>query len=216
LASRLAQAVGDWGLIPDCRLAPEHAYPAALDDVVAVYGWLAREHGAQRSVVSGECAGGGLAVAMAVRLRDAGAMLPAALHVVSPFCDLTLANLAANNTSDRDPWLRRDRLRVSVASYIHTADPDTPLISPVNADLRGLPPLLIQAAEREALRDDATRLAEVAAAAGVPVTVELVQDTVHSFVLFDFLPETRSALDQFADHVAGAVPPGSPPAAPTR
>ena len=210
LAARLATAVGGWALVPDYRLAPEHAYPAALDDVVAVQGWLAREHGADRSVVSGECAGGGLALALAVRLRDAGAKLPAALHVVSPFCDLTLASPAAIETSARDPWLGRDRLRVLVASYIHTADPATPLISPVNADLRGLPPLLIQAAAGEALRDDARRLAEVAAAAGVPVTVELVPDTVHSFVLFDFLPETRLALDQFAAHVDDAVPAAGP------
>ena len=206
LASRLAEAIGGWALVPDYRLAPEHAYPAALDDVVAVFGWLAREHGAERSVVSGECAGGGLAVAMAVRLRDAGMPLPAALHMVSPFCDLTLASLGANERSDRDPWLGRDRLRVYVASYIHAADPATPLISPVNADLRGLPPLLIQAAQDESLRDDATRLAEVAEAAGVTVTIELVEDTVHSFVLFDFLPETRLALEQFAAHTASALP----------
>ena len=159
LASRLAEAVGGWALVPDYRLAPEYAYPAALDDVVAAYGWLVREYGAERSVVSGECAGGGLAVAMAVRLRDARAALPAALHVVSPFCDLTLTSAAANEMPGPDPWLNRDRLRFVVASYIHTADPATPLISPVNADLRGLPPLLIQAAEGEALRDDAKRLA---------------------------------------------------------
>ena len=205
VASRLAQAIGGWALVPDYRLAPEHPYPAALDDVVAVHGWLAREHGVESSVVSGECAGGGLAIAMAVRLRDAGAALPAALHVVSPFCDLTVASPAANDTSGRDPWLNRDRLRLSVASYIHTADPAAPLISPVNADLRGLPALLIQAAEGEALRDDATRLAAVAEAAGVQVTTELVQDTVHSYVLFDFLPETRSALERFAAHAASVV-----------
>jgi salicylate hydroxylase len=206
LASRLAEAIGGWALVPDYPLAPEHAYPAALDDVVAVFGWLAREHGAERSVVSGECAGGGLAVAMAVRLRDVGMTLPAALHVVSPFCDLTLTSPGANAGSDRDPWLGRDRLRVYAASYIHAADPATPLISPVNADLRGLPPLLIQAAEGEALRDDARRLAEVADAADVQVTLQLVQDTVHSFVLFDFLPETRAALEQFAAHAADALP----------
>jgi salicylate hydroxylase len=205
LASRLAETIGGWALVPDYRLAPEHAYPAALDDVVAVYGWLAREHGAERIVVSGECAGGGLAIAMALRLRDAGATLPAALHAVSPFCDLTLTSPAANEISDRDPWLGRDRLRLYVASYIHTADPATPLISPANADLRGLPPLLIQAAEGEALRDDAKRLAEAGAAAGVPATLELVPDTVHSFVLFGFLPETRSALDRFAEHAARAL-----------
>ena len=96
LASRLAETIGGWALVPDYRLAPEHAYPAALDDVAAVYGWLAREHGAERIVVSGECAGGGLAIAMALRVRDAGATLPAALHAVSPFCDLTLTSPAAN------------------------------------------------------------------------------------------------------------------------
>jgi salicylate hydroxylase len=148
---------------------------------------------------------------MAVRLRDAGATLPAALHVVSPFCDLTLTSPAANEMSGQDPWLNRDRLRFAVASYIHTADPTTPLISPVNADLRGLPPLLIQAAEGEALRDDAKRLAQAAKAARVDVTMELVQDTVHSFVLFDFLPETRSALEQFAAHAMGVVPGRSRP-----
>ena len=206
LASRLAEAVGGWALIPDYRLAPEHAYPAALDDVVAVFGWLAREYGAERTVVSGECAGGGLAVAMAVRLRQDGMALPAALHVVSPFCDLTLTSAAANEISGKDPWLGRDRLRIYVASYIHTADPGAALVSPVNADLRGLPPLLIQAADTEALRDDARRLAEVANADGVQVSLELVPDSVHSFVLFDFLPESKSALERFAAHAAGALP----------
>ena len=204
LASRLAEAIGGWALVPDYRLAPEHAYPAAMDDVVAVYDWLAREHEAKHVVVSGECAGGGLAVALALRLRDADAALPAALHAVSPFCDLTLTSPTANEMPNRDPWLSRDRLRVYVASYIHAADPATPLISPVNADLRGLPPLLIQAAEGEALRDDAERLAEAAVAAGVAVTVELIPDTVHSFVLFDFLPEARSALERFGEHAARA------------
>jgi salicylate hydroxylase len=205
LASRLAKAVGGWAIVPDYRLAPENAFPAALDDVTAVFGWLTREHGAERTIVSGECAGGGLTIAMAIRLRDDGAALPAALHVVSPFCDLTITSPAATDVSGRDPWLGRDKLRLYVASYIHTADPAEALISPVNAHLRGLPPLLIQAAEDEALRDDAVRLAEAADAAGVQVTSELVQDSVHSFVLFDFLPETHAALDQFAVHAASAL-----------
>ena len=132
--------------------------------------------------------------------------LPAALHVVSPFCDLTLTSAAANEISGKDPWLGRDRLRLYVASYIHTADPAAALVSPVNADLRGLPPLLIQAADSEALRDDASRLAEIANEDGVQVTLEFVPDSVHSFVLFDFLPETKSALAQFAAHAAGALP----------
>jgi salicylate hydroxylase len=205
LAARLAEAVGGWALIPDYRLAPEHPYPAALDDVAVTYTWLAREQADGRVLVSGECAGGGLAVALAVRMRDAGVMLPAALHVASPFCDLTVTSPAANAMPARDPWLNRDRLRLYVASYIHTADPAGPLISPVNADLRGLPPLLIHAAADEALSDDARKLAEAATLAGVPVTAVVVPDTVHSFILFDFLPETRVALNEFAAHSASAL-----------
>jgi salicylate hydroxylase len=203
-AARLADAVGGWALVPDYRLAPEHAFPAALDDVVAAYLWLLRERAPERVVVSGECAGGGLAIALAVRLRDAGEPLPTALHVVSPFCDLTLESESANAMPGDDPWLNRDRLRILVASYIHTTDPAMPLVSPVRADLRDLPPLLIQAAAGEALVDDAVALARVAEAAGVDVTLELVEDTVHSFVLFDFLPEASAALEQLAAHVARA------------
>jgi salicylate hydroxylase len=209
LASRAAQAVGGWALVPDYRLAPEHAFPAGLDDVVAAYRWLLREHAPRRVVVSGEDAGGGLAIALAVRLRDAGDPLPAALHVVSPFCDLTVTSERANRMPGPDPWLNRDRLRLLVASYIHTADPASPLISPVRADLQGLPPLLIHAAEDEALADDATALARAAQEAGVDVTLRLVPDSVHSFVLFGFLPEASEALDHLAEHAAAAAtPPG--------
>jgi salicylate hydroxylase len=204
-AARLAAAIGGWALIPDYRLAPEHAFPAALDDCLAAYRWLAREHPHTGIVASGEGAGGGLAVAMAVALRDAGASLPAALHVVSPFCDLTVSSPAANAPAERDPWLNRDRLRVSAASYIHGADPATPLISPAYADLSGLPALLIQGAQDEVLRDDARALADAAESAGVSVTLVTVPDSVHAFTVFDFLPESGEAVHQFAAHVAGAL-----------
>ncbi len=200
LASRLAEAVGGWALVPDYRPAPEHAFPAALDDVVTTYLWLVREHAPGRIVVSGEDAGGGLAVALAVRLRNAGEPLPAALHVVSPFCDLSVTSATSSAVSSRDPLLNRDRLRMLAASYLHTTDPADPLVSPLRADLQGLPPLLIQAAADEALVDDARGLAAAAEAAGVHVTLELVEDSVHSFVLFDFLPEAQAALEALATH----------------
>jgi len=200
LASRLAEAVGGWALVPDYRLAPEHAFPAALDDVAAVYGWLLHEHPSARVIVSGEDAGGGLAIALAVRLRDAGEPLPTALHVVSPYCDLTVTSPSASAMPSADPWMNRDRLRVLAASYIHSGDPEDPLISPIRADLHGLPPLLIQAAADEALADDARGLAAAAEAAGVDVTLELVDDSVHSFVLFGFLPEAQAALAALATH----------------
>ena len=198
LAARLAAAVGGWALVPDYRLAPEHPHPAALEDALAAHRWLAREHPRARIVLSGECAGGGLAVALAVALRDAGEPRPLALHVVSPFCDLTLGSASANAVPGDDPWLGRDRLRILAASYIHGQDPADPAISPLRADLRGLPPLSIWAAREEALRDDATGLAAAARAAGVRVTLELVEDSVHSFVLFPFLPESAASLRALA------------------
>lgn len=204
IAARLADAVGGWALVPDYRLAPEHAHPAALEDSLEAHRWLAREYPGSPVVISGECAGGGLAVALAVALREAGKELPAALHVVSPFCDLTIG--AQSAVASADPWLGRDRLRILAASYVHDGDPAAPLISPIFADLRGLPPLLVEAALEEALTDDAVRLAAAATAAGVPTTLELVPDSVHSFVLFAFLDESERALERFAEHVRQAVP----------
>ena len=156
LAGRLAARVGGWALSVDYRLAPEHPYPAALDDVVSAYRWLVEETDAE-IVVSGECAGGGLAVSLALALRDGGERLPAMIHAVSPFCDLTVSSASVGAAGGRDPWLERDFLRVLAASYLHDADPTSPLVSPVYADLSGLPPLLIHAAADEALLDDARR-----------------------------------------------------------
>ena len=209
LAGRLAAALGGWALVPDYRLAPEHAHPAALDDVLAAHRWLAsREHRA-RIVVSGECAGGGLAIALALALRDAGEELPIALHAVSPFCDLTVSSASATAVPGDDPWLGRDRLRILAASVIHGQDPADPSISPLRADLRGLPPLLVHAAASEALRDDAIGLAAAAEAAGVSVTLTLAEDSVHSFVLFDFLPESAAALVELRRHVERAPAAGA-------
>ncbi len=190
LAGRLARAAGGWALVPDYRLAPEHPFPAALDDALAAYRTVAD----RRVVLTGECAGGGLAISLAVAARDAGLPLPERIEVVSPFCDLTLTAASIDAPAGPDPWMNRHRLRSLAASYIHGADPADPRISPVHADLRGLPPLAIRAAAGEALADDARHLADAARAAHVDVTLELVEDSVHSFVLFAFLPEAQAAV----------------------
>jgi salicylate hydroxylase len=206
LAGRLAEAVGGWSLVPDYRLAPEHPFPAAVHDVLAAYRWLARQYPQAPILVSGECAGGGLALSLALALRDSGrpdSRMPAGIHVVSPFCDLALAPEHLG-TADSDPWLNRIALIQLAACYIHDADPGQALVSPLRADLSGLPPLLIQAAEPEALFASAERLADQARGAGVPVTFSPVADSVHSFVLFDFLPEADRALAEFAAF-AGSV-----------
>jgi salicylate hydroxylase len=201
LAGRLAAAAGGWSLVPDYRLAPEHPFPAALHDVLAAYRWLAREYPRAPILLSGECAGGGLALSLALALRDAGdpdIRRPAGIHVVSPFCDLASPAGDLGAAADSDPWLNRIALIQLAACYIHDADPDQALVSPLHADLSGLPPLLIQAAEPEALFPSAERLADRARLADVPVTFSPVADSVHSFILFDFLPEADRALAEFA------------------
>jgi salicylate hydroxylase len=202
LAGRLAEAVGGWSLVPDYRLAPEHPFPAALDDARAAYRWLARAYPEAPILVSGECAGGGLALSLALALRDEsggpGVRMPAGIHVVSPFCDLALSLDHLDPAADSDPWLNRIALIQLAACYLHDADPGQALVSPLRADLSGLPPLLIQAAAPEALFPSAERLADRARSAGVPVTFSPVADSVHSFILFDFLPEADRALAEFA------------------
>jgi len=205
LAGRLAEAAGGWSLVPDYRLAPEHPFPAALDDALTAYRWLAREYPRAPIIVSGECAGGGLALSLALALRDAPTLqhdptirMPAGVHVVSPFCDLALA-AEDGDRAGSDPWFNRVALVQLAACYIHDTDPGEALVSPSRADLSRLPPLLIQAAEPEALFASAERLAGRARGAGVPVTFRPVADSVHSFVLFDFLPEAGRAMEEFAE-----------------
>jgi acetyl esterase/lipase len=123
--------------------------------------------------------------------------MPAGIHVVSPFCDLALSPEHPSLAAHTDPWFNAIALVQLAACYLHDADPGQPLVSPVRGDLSGLPPLLIQAAEPEALFPQAEALAGRAVDAGVLVTFRPVADSVHSFVLFDFLPETGRALAEF-------------------
>ncbi len=197
LAEKIANAVGGWALIPDYRLAPEHPWPSGPEDALIAYRWLIDRYPAENVLVSGNCAGGGIALGLAIKLRDAGEALPAGLHLLSPLLDLSLTALSIDRNSGRDPWFNRGVLTQLSASYIpeHT-DPARSDISPLFAKLFGLPPVLLQVAESEALRDDATRFAIAARKEGVEVTLDVVPDTVHSFMLFDFLPETTRALER--------------------
>ncbi len=201
LASRISNTLNAPVFVPNYRLAPEAPYPAALDDAVAAYNWLVRKFGSDRSiVVSGESAGGGLAVSLALRLRDDGAPTrPAALCSFSPLANLSLSSVDIGLRSD--PWFDRDALTVAAASYLHEHSPEDPYVSPALANLTGLGPLLIFVAQNEMLYGDAKALKQAAEKAAVPSQLVAVKDSVHSFVLFDYLPEAQTAIDTFADFV---------------
>jgi salicylate hydroxylase len=198
LAGRLASAIGGWTLIPDYRLAPEEPFPAALDDVVACYRWLVAKYPQSPIVVFGECAGGGLALALSLLLGRSRERLPDALHVVSPLVDLTVREASLNTETKRDPWFNRVTVTQLAACYVQDAELTDPLLSPIDADLRGLPPLLVHAAADEVLFPSASALADRAVSAGVRTEFHPVEDSVHSFVLFPFLPEAAAALESFA------------------
>jgi epsilon-lactone hydrolase len=198
LASQVGRRTGARVISVDYRLAPEHPYPAAVDDALAAYEALL-QNGARPSdiVFAGESAGGGLAVATLVNARDHGLPLPAAAYVMSPYADLTLAGTSMDTKAKADPLLSRELLRPRVGDYTAGQDPAAGLISPIFADLSGLPPLIIQAGTHEVLLDDAVRLAGRAAAADVEVTLEITPGVPHVFQAYHpILDEAAAALDR--------------------
>ena len=199
--ARLSAAVGCTVLNVDYRLAPEHPFPAAVDDAVAAYRWLVGPGGAdpRRVAIAGDSAGGGLAAALLVALRDAGDPLPACAALISPWTDLTMSAATYETRADADPMIARDRLAVDAASYLGGADPTTPLASPLHADLAGLPPVLVHVGDAECLLDDSVVFAERANAAGVDCTLEVTPEAIHVWHLFaGFAPESDEAVARLA------------------
>jgi monoterpene epsilon-lactone hydrolase len=185
LIGRLSLAAGMWVLAPDYRLAPEHPFPAAVDDSVAAYRWLLGagvEPG--HIVISGDSAGGGLALATLLALRDAGEQLPAAAVLLSPWTDLTCSGDSYVSRATSDPLFTREQMVFLAAQYLAGADPTSVLASPIYADLKGLPPLLVHVGSDEVLLDDATQLAERARAAGLDVELRVWDGMWHDFQRF--------------------------------
>jgi monoterpene epsilon-lactone hydrolase len=198
LASQVGRRTQAKAISVDYRLAPEHPYPAAVDDALVAYKALLDNGTAPSDIVfAGESAGGGLAVATLVNARDHGLPLPAAAFVMSPYADLTLAGTSMDAKGALDPLLSRVALQARIPDYTSGADAALGLISPIFADLSGLPPLIIQAGSHEVLLDDAIRLAGQAAAADVEVALEITPQVPHVFQAYQaILDEGAAALDR--------------------
>ena len=201
----MAKALKRNMLLPEYRLAPAHPFPAALEDSLKTYRWLlAQGIDSQDIVLSGDSAGGGLALATTLSLRDAGEPLPGAVICISPWADLTNRGRSHTANADVESVLRTDVLNEWALYYTDASNLTNPLVSPVYADLRGLPPLLIQVGRDEILLDDSITLAEKAKSTGVDVTLRIWDDMWHAWpVLGDLIPESGMAFEEMKEFVEG-------------
>lgn len=208
IAAHLAKATGAQVLNVGYRLAPEHLFPAALEDAEAVYRSLL-DDGCQpgRIVLAGDSAGGGLAAALLVKLRDAGAALPAGAALLCPWADLACAGESYVSRADHSPVGNKEMGIMMGQLYLGPdGDPSHPHASPIHAELTGLPPLLIQACENEVFLDDARTLARHAERAGVSTELQIWPGLFHTWQIYaSALDEARTAIDDVASFVASVV-----------
>ena len=203
LAMQLSQSARARVLLVDYRLAPEHPFPAAVEDSTRAYRWLL-EQGIKpaRIAVSGDSAGGGLAVATLLSIKKAGLPMPACVVPMSPWVDMDATGESMVSKDAEDPIVHKPLLLNMVGMILPNQNTRDPLIAPLNGDLRGLPPMLIQVGSRETLLDDARRLSEHAKAAGVSVQLDVWQGQIHVFQVFcPRLDEAVKALEQAGEFI---------------
>ena len=185
LAYDISAASGARVLVIDYRLAPEHPFPAAVDDAATAWRWLLQQGFAtSRLAIAGDSAGGGLTLATLVNLRDQKLGLPACAVAISPWVDLEGVGNSITARAAQDPMVQKDGLLWMAGLYLNGKDAKTPLAAPLHADLKGLPPILVQVGTAETLLDDATRIAEKLHAAGVDVRLAIWPNMLHVFPLF--------------------------------
>jgi monoterpene epsilon-lactone hydrolase len=203
LISWITRAARTKTLAIEYRLAPENPFPAAIEDSVAAYRWLlSTSVDPARLIIAGDSAGGGLTVATLLALRDAGLPLPAAGVCMSPWVDMEATGESMRTKADVDPMITREGTLQGAKAYLGDKDPRTPLASPIHADLKGLPPLLIHVGTAETLLDDSIRLAAHGNAAGVNVILEPWEDMIHVWHSFaPILPEARQAIKRIGEFI---------------
>lgn len=210
ITARIARAAGVRVHVPDYRLAPEHPHPAALEDAVAAYRWLSQQ-GFRRIAIAGDSAGGGLALATAITLRDAGDSTPAALALISPWTDLSAQGETIKTHAARDPSQSLSGQTRWARNYAGGLPLEHPLCSPLYADLRGLPPILVHVASEEILLSDSLRLQDRGRAAGVDIRVRQFEGLWHDFQLHaGVLAEANESLKELGqflrDHLDDSAP----------
>ncbi len=215
ITSALSAASGGRSLSVDYRMAPEHPFPAAPDDGIAAYRWLLEEgYAANQVAIGGDSAGGGLALATLLQARDKGLPMPAAALLISPWADLTCSSETYRTRADIDPMITQAGIADTARTYLGEADARDPRASPVFADLRGLPPMLIQVGEAEVLLDDARDLASNARRAGVSASLEVWDHMVHVWHAFHpILDEGERAITRLGDFAAARWEEAQPSAA---
>lgn len=208
LVAEAGRAAGARTLALDYRRAPEHPFPAAVDDAMAGYRFLLSTGVApSRICIAGDSAGGGITLAALVTIRDAGLKLPGCAWCISPWVDLECIGASMTSKAAVDPMIQRDYLQEIGGMYLNGADPRSPLAAPLYAELAGLPPMLIQVGTAETLLDDAVRLAERAAATNVRVTLEAWPEMIHVWHLFHpQLAEGRRAITTAGNFIRAAMP----------
>jgi monoterpene epsilon-lactone hydrolase len=196
LMARLSVACNATVVGLDYRLAPEHPYPAAVEDAVAAYDFALQHVSAEHLIIAGDSAGGGLTLACLQALKARGKPMPAGAALLSPWTDLTASGESVHTRAKADPMIQASDLKEMADHYRSTHDAATPGISPLLGDLTGLPPLLIQVGDSEILLDDSTRLAQKARQSGVHAELRIFEEAFHVFQAFPDLPESDEALQE--------------------